>query len=332
MAIGSITRDQANAGNITTVTIRDAMRRLVDDMSGGLQRSSSRPWIWVICSLAAIFVLFVRPLSYLTRLALSDENVSHVLLVPFLVAWALRVDCRRIFRDSAFDSTAAVPFVICAIGSTASAYHMNDSSDALSYQILGFVFACIAVFALSFGRRVLREGAFAFLLLFLLVPWPSYILTKVVSYLQVGSAGIAAAIFYVSGVPVLREGLVFHLTRATIEVAPECSGIRSSMALLILALLVSHFAFRPLWKKLLFVAVGLLVMIIKNGTRIATLTLLANYVDPGFLFGRLQRQGGVVFFLLGLALLVPVYWLLRRGEKPPRVSISVGALQHAGDS
>ena len=61
---------------------------------------------------------------------------------------------------------------------------------------------------------------------------------------------------------------------------------------------------------------GLLIMVVKNGIRIATLTILAQYVDPGFLYGRLHREGGVVFFLLGLVLLLPILWLLQRSEKP----------------
>ena len=77
------------------------------------------------------------------------------------------------------------------------------------------------------------------------------------------------------------------------------------MALIILAVLISHFSFRSFWKKTVFVAVGLLMMPIKNGVRIATLTLLADYVDPDFLYGRLHHRGGVVFFLFGMGLLVP---------------------------
>ena len=91
---------------------------------------------------------------------------------------------------------------------------------------------------------------------------------------------------------------------------------RSSGRLLrVLAILVSHFAFRPFWKKAVFVAAGLAMMVVKNGVRIASLTLLANYVDPAFLYGKLHHQGGVVFFLLGLGLLLPIYWLLKRGEQ-----------------
>jgi exosortase/archaeosortase family protein len=56
------------------------------------------------------------------------------------------------------------------------------------------------------------------------------------------------------------------------------------------------------------------MMLIKNGIRIASLTLLANYVNPAFLTGNLHHHGGVVFFLIGLALLLPVFWILRSGE------------------
>ena len=90
------------------------------------------------------------------------------------------------------------------------------------------------------------------------------------------------------------------------------------MALLILALPVVHFGFKRLWKKVAFLFCAMLVMIVKNGIRIVTLTLLAMYVDPSFLFGKLHRQGGIVFFVLGLLLLVPIYLALHSGEVPAR--------------
>src|SRR5262249_13253855 len=145
------------------------------------------------------------------------------------------------------------------------------------------------------------------------IPIPDELLRRIVFWLQSGSAAIAEVFFNLSGAPVLRDGFIFRLPKISIEVAQECSGIRSSLALLILALLVAHFSFRPFWKKLVFVFAGLCMMLIKNGIRIAALTLLANYVNPNFLYGNLHHQGGVVFFLIGLALLLPVFWFLRKG-------------------
>jgi exosortase/archaeosortase family protein len=80
-----------------------------------------------------------------------------------------------------------------------------------------------------------------------------------------------------------------------------------------LAVPLAHFSFRPFWKKVLFVGAGLLVMLLKNGVRIATLSLLANYVDFRFL-GSLHHPGGVFFFLFGLSLLLPLYWWFKKGE------------------
>ena len=168
----------------------------------------------------------------------------------------------------------------------------------------------IAGFAFFFGRGPLRNAQFPLAFLLLTIPIPDFLLDKAIYLLQKGSAEIAAVLFDWSGVPVLRDGFVFHLAHVSIEVARECSGIRSSLALLILAILVAHFYLDNFWKQVVLVLAGLFVMILKNGVRIVTLTLLASYVDPGFLYGRLHHEGGVVFFLLGLLLLAPLLWLL----------------------
>ena len=141
----------------------------------------------------------------------------------------------------------------------------------------------VAGFVLLLGVSRAKSSSFALAFLLFTIPIPEVILNKIIYWLQAGSAAIAEVLFNLSGAPVLREGFVFHLPKMSIEVAQECSGIRSSLALLILALLVAHFSFRPLWKKIVFIFAGLCMMLIKNGIRIATLTLLANYVDPRLL-------------------------------------------------
>ncbi|HEV3482504.1 MAG TPA: exosortase/archaeosortase family protein, partial [Candidatus Acidoferrales bacterium] len=148
-----------------------------------------------------------------------------------------------------------------------------------------------------------------------MVPWPSAVLDRVIYWLQEGSTDVTYAIFKAVGVPVFRQGFVLTVPGVAIEVASECSGIRSSMALLITCLLAAHFYLRTRWKILLFVLLVIPLSIIKNGIRIATLTLLSLYVDPSFLTGSLHREGGFVFFLLALAIMFPALRLLERSEK-----------------
>jgi len=121
-------------------------------------------------------------------------------------------------------------------------------------------------------------------------------------------------------VPVFRSGFTFSLPGFTIEIAEECSGIRSSLALLITSLLAAHLCLRSVWAKTVLILATLPLLIVKNGIRIVTLSLLSMYVDPGFLTGRLHHQGGVVFFLLALVLLASLLWLLQKPEGHTRMS------------
>ena len=279
------------------------------------EHTSINPWliygVWaVLCG-----AIFSNPLRMLGLYSFHNADASHILLVPLIVAWLLYTDRSRISRTSTFDFLPALPFAFLAVFLWGIAALRHPTSPMLSLLISSLILLLFAGYIAIFGRLSAKRTWFAFAFLAFAIPLPEGLLNRVIYALQYGSAAVAGWIFDWSGVPVLRDGFIFYLPGLSIEVAKECSGIRSSIALVILALLVAHFAFTRIWKKVVFVFAGLLMMAVKNGVRIAALTLLAKYVDPDFLFGKLHRDGGIVFFLLGLGLLMPVYWLLRRGEK-----------------
>ena len=266
-------------------------------------------------------ILFVEPFVKLVRLSLTNDDASHLILIPFLAAALIFIERRAIFRDVSSNVGLGTMLVLLApgVGLVASARLAENSLTPdlqLSVYIIALLLFWVAGFAFSFGWAAVKAARFGLLFLFLMVPPPNFLLHRVIYLLQAGSAFIAGALFDLFGVPALREGFVFHLAQVNIEVAKECSGIRSSMALLILALPVVHFGMRPLWKKVVFLVCAMLMMILKNGIRIAALTWLAIKVDPGFLFGRLHHEGGIVFFLLGMLLLLPIYYVLQVGEPP----------------
>jgi exosortase len=283
------------------------------DSNSGLTKRWSLFSCWILLS----SLLFKSPLIALVRLSLSHDDGSYLVLIPFISAWVLFVERDKIFLHLSSDKALGSAFLILS-GCTALASRLARDSSSPDLQLSGWILSLLLVwvagFALVFGKAALRAGYFPLLFLLLMIPLPSFLLDRIIYFLQVGSAWITEAFFDLVGVPALREGLVFHLARVNIEVAKECSGIRSSMALLILALLIAHFRLKNFWNKILFITCGLLMMIVKNGIRIATLTLLAMYVDPGFLFGRLHHQGGVVFFVLALLLLLPLLFFLERTE------------------
>lgn len=272
--------------------------------------------IWVFLSSAG----FWKSAFGLFQLSLQDETYSYIPIIPLIVCWLFYSERKQNADLAPFQFKFATLILVPAALATIFAVGCGTCSQAnrLSLYILALVLVWVSGFVLFMGTEKARKSLFSLCFLLLAVPIPDFALARIVYVLQAGSADITEVIFNVSGAPALREGFIFRLPKVSIDIAPECSGIRSSMALIILALLLAHFAFRPLWKKIVFVFAGLGMMLIKNGIRIATLTLLANYVNPDFLYGNLHRKGGIVFFLIGLLLLIPVFWLLQKGESPSR--------------
>jgi exosortase len=269
-------------------------------------------FLWV--SLCAL--VFWKPVYSLFQLASRDETASHILLIPFISAWLIYTGRKQLPVQNSFDFRASLLFFVPALLTASVTLRCEScaSRERLSGFVVSLILFLISGFIAILGKAAAKSAWFALAFLLFAVPIPEPVQNMVIYRLQSGSAAVAEVLFDLSGAPVLREGLIFRLSTVTIEVAQECSGIRSSLALLILALLLAHFAFRSFWKKAVFVTAGLLMMLIKNGIRIAALTLLANYVNPDFLYGKLHHRGGIAFFLIGFALLLPVYWLLRRGE------------------
>jgi exosortase len=256
--------------------------------------------------------LLRTPLNTLVELSLRQEHHSHLLLVPLISATLLVLGRERIFATVETQWRVGMGLVLG--GTLLHAWPLDRS---LSISMLSVVVIWMGGFVFCYGLRALRAGLFPWLLLFLMVPVPDPLLNQVAGWLQEGSAEVSSAMFQLMGVPVVRSGFVFALPGVTIEVAEECSGIRSSVALLIVSLLIAYLYLQSTWTRTVLVLVTLPLLIVKNSIRIVTLSLLATYVEPSVFDGSLHRQGGILFFLVALALLAPAVALLKRAERAP---------------
>jgi len=147
------------------------------------------------------------------------------------------------------------------------------------------------------------------------VPVPEVGIDRGIFALQVGCSDGGDVLLRMLNVAVLKEVFLLRLPMVNLEVATECSGIRSSIALLVTVLVGAELGLRSSWRKVLLVVAIIPILVIKNGMRIVTIYLLAAYLSPAFLHGWLHTSGGVVFYLLGLMALFPLGALLRRLER-----------------
>ena len=286
-----------------------------DPMSIETQRR--RNTVWFVAYTAACALVFLSPLRSLIHVALASETYSHILLIPFVSIVLLWTERNRWSKTLTHSTSSAA--VLLLAGAVLGALGWRGTiaapeSDWLALAIMGFLFFLGAGFLFFYGSSAFKAELFSLLFLLLMVPIPGFLLDRFIAWLQVGSADVTELIFQMAGTPVLRQGLIFVLPGVSIEVAKECSGIRSTQALLIICLLAGYLFLRTKWRRVLLLVAAVPVLIIKNGIRIATLTLLAIHVDPSFLTGNLHHRGGFVFFALGMLILLPVLWWLQKSE------------------
>lgn len=285
----------------------------------------------VLVSIAA----FGDALSALAALIASSDEYSLIALAPLITLGLIVRQRDVIFGETRSDprskilafATAAVAFLALLAISTKSPNEIR-----LTTSILLLVSLWIFAFRICFGAVATRRAAFPLLFLFFLAPLPSSLMDRLVTGLQYASAEVTGLLFAVAGVPVLRHDQTFALANLEIEIARECSGIRSAMGLVMLSAVFSHLFLRSSWSRAALLLLTVPLAIIKNGLRIFTLSTLAAYVDPAYLNGPPHRYGGVIFFgiaFLGLIAFVRLLQLLEThtAQRTSRAVLATAAIR-----
>jgi exosortase len=284
-------------------------------------RTSSRPLaarhLWFALFSILSLVAFRAPLGTLVRLSVQDNRYSHIVLIPIISISLGYLQRRRVFIRPQYCLSKSMPLLAAGVAFYCLAEKRLsnlNSNDRLSIVVLAIVLIWMAGFVLCYGSQSFRAALFPWLFLLLMIPIPTVALDSIVLGLQKGSAVTTYALFKLLGVPVLWQHFKFLLPGVEIEIAKECSGIRSSLSLFITSILAGYVFLQSDWRKVVFSLFTVPVVIFKNAMRIVTISCLGVYVDAGFLQGKLHRYGGLPFSLVSLAILVPLLFALQKGE------------------
>jgi exosortase len=280
--------------------------------------------------LAFSIAFWWSPIASTLQLAWTNEAFTHILLIvplSFALAQFASERPRKKSDSPTLDSENVSPvfgpgglgglFLLAATFGFACfvRWDMAIAPDVqLSLSMITLVVWWIAIIGFCFGFA--RAWALAFPLLFLLwiVPFPDFLFAWIVPALQNGSALAARWMFQFAHVPVTQNGVLLSVPGLDIEVARECSSIRSSLLLIIVTMFLAQLFLKSPWTKWLLVLLALPLSVAKNGLRIFVITELALQVDPGFLDGKLHHHGGIVFLTIALAVVGALLWVLMRWE------------------
>lgn len=269
--------------------------------------------------LAAISLLvWWSPLLSTLALALRDSQYTHILLVLPISVSLIYVEWKS--SESPHESRARLGFVLLVTAAVATAIvrlqiTLLRVDEQLSLNMLALVVWWIGSFIVSFGTRFFQRAMFPLFFLFWMVPVPEFVLNPIVRLLQEGSAASARLLLAAAGVPVIQVGTQIAIPGLTIDVAPECSSIRSSLMLVVTTMVLAQMLLRPVWRKALVIAVAIPLSVAKNGLRIFVLAILTTRVDRSFITGKLHHEGGILYFLIALATIFLIIYVARRSDK-----------------
>ena len=260
---------------------------------------------------------FGRPLWSLLQYAAGNSLHSHVLLVPFISAYLIYLQRGRLPKSYRSSPVCGTLMLVVGLAALSLVWRMQPEfsrGDFLSGVAFSFVTLLISSAFFILGRVWMWVVCFPIAFLYFLVPLPDAAVHWLETLLKFGSAEAAGLFFSLSGIPVLRDDLVFQLPGITLEVAPECSGIRSSYVLFITSVIASYLLLKSPWRRTVLLAVVIPLAILRNGFRILVLGLLCVKIGPQMIHSVIHQSGGPLFFGLSLLPLFLLLWWLRKGE------------------
>ena len=304
-------------------TIIRAQVRNVSQSSASGRRSMWRFWSGA-CFVILLLAAFGRPLLGLANYAAHSALHSYILLVPLVSAYLLYLRRDQLPKKRVADLPLGIVLLACGLGLFLFAHWVHIPRPVLAdnyyFVLLTISFlCCLAAGGFFFlGRDWMRSAAFPLAYLIFMVPMPDAMADALETASKYASAEVANVLFHLSGTPFVRAGAVFQLPNITIEVAQECSGIRSSWVLLMTSILAANLFLKTSWRRFALVAFVIPLAILRNGFRILVIGLLCVNVGPQMIHSVIHRRGGPAFFILSLIPLLLLLWWLQRGETRAR--------------
>ena len=309
-----------------TVASETIVRARLGNLSVCITPGRSTIWrFWTgACYIVLLIVAFNQPLLALADYAAHSSLHSYILLIPFVCAYLLYLRRDKLPNKYAADFSPGIILLTCGLGLFLFIRWPNllghvPADSCVTQLALSFI-CCLAAGGFFFlGRDWMRAAAFPLAYLIFLVPMPDAMADALETASKYASAEVANVLFHLSGTPFLRAGLVFQLPNIQIQVAQECSGIRSSWVLLMTSILASHLFLKTPWRRFALVAFVIPLGILRNGFRIFVIGLLCVKAGPQIIHSLIHRRGGPVFFLLSLIPFLLLLWWLRNGETRTRL-------------
>ena len=236
----------------------------------------------------------------------QDPDYSHGFVVPLFVGYVLYQRRHQLRRVPLEPSNLGLPVMLGAIG-LLLAGSLGAELFVARFSLLFLLGGMLLFFA---GWKMLRAVAFPLAFLALMIPLPAIIYNQVTFPLQLLASRVSSSGLELVGVPVLREGNVLVLPNYSLEVVEACSGIRSLMSLIALAVAYGYFVEKRNWVRITLVVLMVPIAVASNAMRVMGAGVLTYWFGPRAAEGYFHLFQGWLIFVSAVACMLLVHWLL----------------------
>jgi exosortase len=269
--------------------------------------------IWAGVLIVLTLVMYGPILGALVKNWWQNPDYSQGFLVPIFAGYVLWRQRDRLTQISLQPSNFGLVVMLGAImllllGSLGS--ELFTSRFSLLVLMVGIVLFLA-------GWKMLKAVSFPLAFLILMIPIPAIIYNQITFPLQLFASRFATFWLQLANVPVLREGNIINLPNYQLEVVEACSGIRSLMTLVTLAIAYGYLVESRRWVRWVLVLLMVPIAIVSNSLRIFGAGILTYHFGPSMAQGFFHEFSGWVIFVAALLLMFACHWVLRKigGQK-----------------
>jgi exosortase C (VPDSG-CTERM-specific) len=268
-----------------------------------------------------LLLAFAWPLWALARFSLRSDLYSHIVLIPAVSIYFVWLQRKALPPVTSPDRLVALIAGVIGVGLVGWHLALRASGatltapDVHAFNALSFLTFLVAVCAWWLGRSRLVAVAFPLGFLIFLSPIPTAVVGIIETFLQYGSASVAYALLKAVGTPVFRDDLTFVLPGFSMKVAPQCSGIHSSLALFITSVAAGYLFLQRPWKRIVLALAVIPLALVRNGFRVFVIGELCVRISPDMINSWVHKQGGPFFFALSLIPFSILLFFLYRSDR-----------------
>jgi exosortase len=277
----------------------------------GMWSWSRRVVAWCVILVGLILGLYASVMKGLVLQWWTDADYSYGFFVPLFSAYILWHQRERWAKTEIKPNNLGFVVMLSAI----SLFLLGSLGAELFTSRFSLLVLLAGMILFLAGGPLLRAVFFPLGYLMWMIPIPAIIYNQITFPLQLIASRFASAWLELARVPVLRDGNILTMSNYSLEVVEACSGIRSLMTLMALAVAYGYLVSPQRWVRYLLAAFMLPIAIITNAVRVMGAGLLAHRFGPAAAEGFLHEFSGWAIFLVALVLMFGSYWLLRHLDK-----------------